>query len=147
MTCAIIARDVSTIRRLSKREFDAVSEDRWRDDGGQGDMMESAAMRPAMRYPLYLIANDKGVLVANTHGKDCVLLFHSKQLAERHIAENTETQTTMLLYPLAVPDADAFRQGLESLPDSIHCAIWDATVAPGTFVYMEMHDLLHAIED
>jgi hypothetical protein len=95
-------------------------------------------------YPLFLIANDKGVLVANSGGKDCVLLFHRKEFAERHIAE---TKVNGRLSPLAIPSAEAFREGLNSLPPDITCAIWDATIAPGTFVYMEMNELLFALDD
>jgi hypothetical protein len=63
-------------------------------------------------------------------GKDCVLLFHRKELAD----------------PLAIPDADSFREGLESLPREITCAIWDATVVPHGFIYMDMVDLFLALE-
>jgi hypothetical protein len=100
-------------------------------------------MNQALRYPLYLIANDNGVLVASTGGKDCVLLFHQLELAQRHIAE---AKMTGPLYPLAIPDADAFREGLESLPPSIRCAIWDATVVPRSFFYMDLVDLFMALE-
>ncbi len=101
-------------------------------------------MYPALRYPLYLIASDEGVLVANTGGKDCVLLFHRKELAERHISE---AQVMGPLYPLAVPNAEAFRNGLESLPADITCAIWDATVVPCAFVYMALDDLYLALDE
>jgi hypothetical protein len=98
----------------------------------------------SLRYPLYLIANDKGVLVANTRGKDCVMLFHRKETAERHIAE---AQVNGPLYPLAIPSAEAFRQGLESLPADVTCAIWDATVEPCDFVYMDLDQLFVALDD
>jgi hypothetical protein len=100
-------------------------------------------MSPALRYPLYVIANDKGVLVAKSSGKDCVLLFHRKELAERHISEATLIRG---LYPLAIPNAEAFREGLESLPADISCAIWDVTVAPGAFVYMGMNEIFLALD-
>lgn len=101
-------------------------------------------MSTALCYPLYLIANDKGVLVANSSGKDCVLLFHRKELAERHIVE---AQWIGPLYPLEIPNAEAFREGLESLPADVTCAIWDATVVPCAFVYMEMDQLFLALDD
>src|SRR6476659_3114281 len=93
--------DTPISARSSIFDFDAASRaDRWRDDGGQGELVEEEALRSALRYPLYLIANDNGVLVANTGGKDCVLLFHRKELAERHIAEANVIDR---LYPLAIP--------------------------------------------
>jgi hypothetical protein len=145
VTCVMKTSDAPSNTQSSLLGFDAASrEDRWRDDGGQGELYEEEPLSTALRYPLYLIANDKGVLVANSSGKDCVLLFHRKELAERHIAE---VKVMGQLYPLAVPNAEAFRQGLESLPADINCAIWDATVAPGTFVYMGMNDLFRAIDD
>jgi hypothetical protein len=122
----------------------ASDEDRWHDDGGQGELYEEKPLNRALRYPLYLIANDKGVLVAKTDGKDCVLLFHRKELAERHIAE---AKVIGPLYPLAIPSAETFRQGLESLPTDITCAIWDATIVPRAFVYMGMDELFLALDD
>lgn len=100
-------------------------------------------MTSALRYPLYVIANDKGVLIARLDGKSCVLLFHRRELAERHIAE---AKIIGPLYPLAIPNAEAFRQGLESLPSDITCAIWDATVSPGTFAHMDLVDLFMALD-
>ncbi len=47
----------------------------------QRERHEPEFMNQALRYPLYLIANDQGVLVASTGGKDCVLLF--QQLGAR----------------------------------------------------------------
>ena len=122
----------------------AACDDRWRDDGGRGELHEEEPLSPALRYPLYLIANDEGVLVSNSSGKDCVLLFHRKEFAERHIAE---AKVIGPLYPLAIPNADAFREGLESLPAEITCAIWDATVVPRAFVHMDMVELFLALED
>ena len=128
MTCVTKTSDASPSPQPSPFDFEAaVCQDRWRDDGGQGESYEEEPLSPALHYPLYLIANDKGVLVANTSGKDCVLLFHRKEVAERHIAE---AQVIGNLYPLAIPNAAAFRQGLESLPADITCALWDATVVP-----------------
>ena len=101
-------------------------------------------MITALRYPLYLIANDQGVLVANAGGRDCVLLFHRLEIAERHIAE---AKVIGPLYPLAIPNAEAFREGLESLPASVTCAIWDATIVPRAFVYMDMVDLFMVLDD
>jgi hypothetical protein len=145
-TCVMETSVAPSIHQPSISDFDAAScEDRWRDDGGQGELYEEEPLSSALRYPLYLIANNKGVLVSNSSGKDCVLLFHRKEFAERHIAETKAIGATVPLYPLAVPDADAFREGLESLPADITCAIWDATVAPGTFVYMEMDDLFRSL--
>jgi hypothetical protein len=129
-------------------DFDTVAvEDGWCDDGGPCETCEEELLIPNLRYPLYLIANDKGVLVVNKNGKDCVLLFHRKELAERHIAEANAIGTSLLLYPLAVPDADAFRQGLKSLPADITCAIWDATIVSHDFAHVGMNELYRAIDE
>ena len=72
-------------------------------------MHEEKPLRPALGYPLYLIANDKGVLVAKTNGKDCILLFHRKEVAERHIAE---AKVIGPLYPLAIPSARRLSKGI-----------------------------------
>jgi hypothetical protein len=123
---------------------DPSSEDRWREDGGQGKTHEEKCLIAELRYPLYLIANDHGVLVSTSGGKDCVLLFHRKELAERHILE---AELLGRLYPLAIRSKDAFREGLESLPREITCAVWDATVVPHGFIYMDMADLFLALEN
>ena len=145
-SCAPIETSIALSARQSSR-FDfgeTSSEDRSRDDGGQGKTYEEKCLSDELHYPLYLIANDHGVLVSNSSGKDCVLLFHRKELAERHIVE---AKLLGRLYPLAIPDADSFREGLESLPREITCAIWDATVVPHGFIYMEMVDLFLALEN
>ncbi len=128
-------------------DFDATSRDRWRDDGGSVDSLMEETLDTELLYPLYLIANDTGVLVAKTRDKFCIMLFHRKQFADHHIAEAADLSSRTPYYPLAIPNADAFREGLKSLPADINCAIWDATFAPSTFVYMEMSDLLQAIAD
>lgn len=136
--------DVLSSSTSSKGCDPSSSEDRWLDDGGQGEVYEEEPVDSALRYPLYVIANDLGVLVSNVSGKDCVLLFHRKEFAERHIAQ---AMLAGPLYPLAISDADAFRQGLESLPPEINCAIWDATVVPREFIYIEVVDLFRALEN
>jgi hypothetical protein len=128
-------------------DFDMASEGRWLDDGGQVESRKEEPLISALHYPLYLIANDKGVLVANSAGRDCVMLFHHKETAERHIAEATVIERLHPLYPLAIPNADAFRQGLKSLPADISCAIWDATVVPSAFVYTDLDELFLALDD
>jgi hypothetical protein len=101
---------------------------------------------PKLRYPLYVIANRDGVLVVNHDGDDCILLFHSQPLAQRHIDETKTIGATASLVPLAIPHAAALREGLESLPSDITCAIWDATLMPHRFVRMGIDELLEALE-
>jgi hypothetical protein len=101
-----------------------------------------AAMQ--LRFPVYVLANGDGVLVINNGDHDCVLLFHDRARALRHIEETRSLGSTMVVYPLAVPDAEALRQGLESLPPDINCAIWDATLEHGEFVSIGLHELLGA---
>jgi hypothetical protein len=145
--CVTKTEDASMDAQTLVLDFDATSQDRWRDDGGPVDSLMEETLVPALLYPLYLIANDTGVLVAKTRGKFCIMLFHRKQFADRHIAEAAGLRSSTPFYPLAIQNADAFREGLESLPADINCAVWDATFAPSTFVYMEMNDLLQAIAE
>jgi hypothetical protein len=99
----------------------------------------------SLRYPIYVIANHEGVLVVNKDGQDCVLLFHAIELAQRHIDQNRAMATKTTLYPLAVPNAEALREGLQSLPAEITCAVWDATGIQGNFVQMGVDELLRAV--
>ncbi len=125
-------------------DFDATSDDRWRDDGGHVASHREEALGSTIRYPLYVIQNDRGVLIAHSSTKECILLFHRKELAERHIAA---AKFVGHLFPLAIPDAEHFREGLEGLPASVTCAIWDATSLPGTFAYVGVTELLRTIGD
>jgi hypothetical protein len=97
-----------------------------------------------LRFPVYVLANGDGVLVVHNDGDDCVLLFHDKVHAMRHIEETKSLGSPLVVYPLAVPDAEALRHGLESLPADITCAIWDATLDAGAFVSVGIHELLGA---
>jgi hypothetical protein len=95
-----------------------------------------------LRFPVYVLANSEGVLVVNNDGDDCVLLFHDETQAVRHIEETRSLGAKMVVYPLPIPDAESLRQGLESLPSEITCAIWDATLESGEFVSVGIHELL-----
>ncbi len=125
-------------------DLDTTSDDRWRDDGGHAASRREDALSSTIRYPVYVIHNDRGILIAHSSSKECVLLFHRKELAERHIAA---ANVVGRLSPLAVPDAESLREGLAGLPASVTCAIWDATGLPGTFSYVRVSELLRAIGD
>ena len=95
-----------------------------------------------LHFPVFVLASSEGVLIVNHEGHDCILLFHDWAHALRHIAETKSLGSKLTINPLAIPDADAFRQGLESLPSDITCAIWDATLEPGGFVSVGIHEVL-----
>jgi hypothetical protein len=42
-------------------------------------------MGTALRFPVFVIAGRDGVVVVNTCGKDCILLFHWRELAKKQI--------------------------------------------------------------
>jgi hypothetical protein len=97
-----------------------------------------------LNYPVYVIANDEGVLVVNNDGKDCILLFRDRTHAERHIRQAQEIGSKLQVYPLAIPDARALRDGIVSLPPDITCAIWDANLAAGAFVQVAIQEVFQA---
>lgn len=99
-----------------------------------------------IRYPVYVIANYDGVLVVNNDGEDCLLLFRDRAHAERHIQETKSMGSKLEVYPLAVPDAESFRHGIESLPPDVRCAIWDANLDHGEFVHVDIEEVLRGAE-
>ena len=99
-----------------------------------------------LRYPVFVIANQQGVLVAHESGNDCILLFHSKDVAELHIQQVAASGAEVPLYPLEIADADALRAGLASLPPDITCAIWDATATARKFVHTAIDELFDALD-
>ncbi len=101
-------------------------------------------MTLALRYPIYVIANQEGVLVVKVDDEECVLLFHDRELAQRHIYANPGIATGATLRPLAVPDAESFEEGLRGLPANVTCAVWDAGAQRG-FIHIGVDELLLAL--
>lgn len=100
-------------------------------------------MHQHLRFPIYVIANRAGVVVVNTKGKDCVLLFHSRELAEDQIEKiNGSHRQLGTLHALAVPDVAALREGLHDFSPSVTCAVWDPTGTPAGFMHVLFEDLL-----
>jgi hypothetical protein len=99
-------------------------------------------MALSLHYPVYVIASCDGVVVVNTNGKDCILLFHAKDFAEQHIKKiQSSRQLLGSLHAMPVPDADALRDGLEGLPADVNCAVWDPTGPSAGFVHIAIDDL------
>lgn len=103
-------------------------------------------MATALSYPVYVIASRDGVVVVKTDGKDCILLFHSRELAEQQIDKIQASHPSLgSLHALPVPDGQALRDGLKNLPPDITCAVWDATGTPARFNHICFDDLLVAL--
>src|SRR4249920_2119454 len=92
------------------------------------------SMGSTFQFPVYVIASQDGIVVVKTDGKECILLFHASDLAHQQIKRIQVSHPDLgALRALLVPDADALRIGLESLPPDITCAVWDPTGTPGGF--------------
>lgn len=98
-----------------------------------------------LTYPIYVIANQDGALVLHSHGEDCVLLFHSRELAQWHIMHNPRFAMRPALHALAVPDVRALRDGLQQLPAEVTCAMWDADTGASP-IHTGVEELLHALQ-
>jgi hypothetical protein len=100
-----------------------------------------------LHFPVYIIANRDGVAVVVTDGKDCIMLFHEREIAERQaeLIESTHPELGSL-HPLAVPNAGELREGLRSLPAEVTCAVWDPLGSPAKFNHMGVDDVLLAAE-
>ena len=97
----------------------------------------------ALPYPVYVIASRDGVKVAMTEGKECILLFHTKDLADQHVEKIKSSQPLLgALHSLAVPNAEALADGLESLPANVTCVVWDPTGTPAGFSHVAVDELL-----
>ena len=101
----------------------------------------------ALRFPVYILASQDGVVVVSSEGKDCIMLFHERGLAERQSQQiQSAHQHLGRLRPLAVPNAAALREGLQSLPPDVTCAVWDQTAAVGRFNHIGIDEILRAAE-
>ena len=100
-------------------------------------------MTLSLCYPVYVVASHDGVVVVKTDGKDCIMLFHARDLAERQI-EKIQSSHPLLgsLHALAVPNVKVLRDGLKGLPADVTCAVWDPTGTPAGFAHVAIDELL-----
>ena len=104
-------------------------------------------MALSLWYPVFIIASRDGVVVVNTDGKDCIMLFHAKDLAEKQIAKIQPSHRRLgLLHALPVPNAKGLRDGLRGLPADVTCAVWDPTGTPVGFTHVGVDELIRAAE-
>ena len=96
-------------------------------------------------FPIFVIGNADGVLVLTSDGNDCILLFHDRQHADRHISEARKIGSDLPMFPLAIPDAVALREGIGTLPADVTCAIWDATLSGGSFTHVGVDEILESV--
>lgn len=103
-------------------------------------------MALSLHYPVYVVASRDGVVVVNTKSQDCILLFHSRELAVQQIDKIQASHPQLgPLHALPVPDAQALREGLKDLPPNVSCAVWDPTGTPAGFNHVCFDDLLLAL--
>lgn len=104
-------------------------------------------MATTIRYPVFLIANLDGIVAARINGKDCIMLFHAKYLAERQI-EMIESSHPLLGVLFAVPirSAEALRNALELLRDDTTLAVWNPVSIRAGFTHVAIDDLIRAVE-
>jgi hypothetical protein len=98
-----------------------------------------------IHFPVYAIASTEGVLVLTIDGKQCVLLFETWELTKAHI-EHVHDLGFSALQVLKIPDAQSLREGLETLPSDVCCALFDTGKSPEEFEYVAIGDLLQMIE-
>jgi hypothetical protein len=104
-------------------------------------------MAANLDFPVFILATRDGVVVANTGDRDCFMLFHAKDLAEQEIAKIQRSHPNLgLLHALSVPNAQALRNGLKSLPADVVCAVWDPQATPAGFAYIGIDELIRATE-
>jgi hypothetical protein len=97
-------------------------------------------------YPVYVVASSDGVVVVATDGKDCILLFHARDIAEQQIARIQASHPRLgPLHALPIPNEQALREGLQDLPQNVTCAVWDATGPSTGFQHICLRDLLIAL--
>jgi hypothetical protein len=99
-----------------------------------------------LSYPVYVIGTKDGVVVVAREGKECILLFHSEELAVEQIDKLRVSHPQLgPLYALALADASALLEGLKDLPSEVTCAIWDPTGSSAGFLHMDLDELLRNI--
>jgi hypothetical protein len=99
-----------------------------------------------LSYPVYVIGTKDGVVVVTTEGNDCILLFHSEELAVEQIDKIRISHPQLgPLYALPITDAAALRNGLKDLPTDVKCAVWDPIGSSAGFLHMGLDELLKNI--
>lgn len=99
-------------------------------------------------YPIYIVGSKDGVVVVTTEGKDCILLFHSRELAQEQIDKISVSHPQLgPLDTLTVTNASALRDGLRDLPTDVTCAVWDPTGSSTGFLHMCLEELFRNIRD
>jgi hypothetical protein len=99
----------------------------------------------SLRFPVFLIGSVDGVVVVKTDEGECIMLFHSKQLAEDQIQKIGRSHPQLgILYALEVTSAELLADGLRELPADVTCAVWDATAGIGGFTHVSVEELLRS---
>ena len=97
----------------------------------------------SLRFPVFVIASDNGFVVVKSDEKDCIMLFHSKELADLQIKKISPSHRSLgPLHSLTVTNAALLAEGLQELPPDVTCAVWDPTGTPAGFVHVAVDELL-----
>lgn len=96
-----------------------------------------------LSFPVFLIGSIDGVVVVKTDDGECIMLFHSKELAEEQIQKIERSHPQLgTLRALEVTSAALLAEGLQGLPSDVTCAVWDPTGGVGAFTHLSVDELL-----
>lgn len=111
--------------------------------------MMTDAIHHTWRYPIYTVAvgREEQIVVVDADGKECILLFNAKELAELYIAQSVDAGLSASLGVIRIGDAGQFQQGIEHLPAEVTHAIWDTTLEPQYFKMVSIDELLRSLRD
>ena len=98
-----------------------------------------------LRFPIFLIASADGVTVIITEDGECIMLFHTKELAMTKIEKLAISHPQLsALQALEVPSARSLAEGLQELPADVTCAVWDPTEPAAGFVHVSVDELIRS---
>lgn len=96
-----------------------------------------------LRFPVFLIASDDGVVVVKTDGNECIMLFHTKELAQQQLKKIELSHPQFApLDALEVTSPAGLTQGLKDLPPEVTCAVWDPMGQSAGVAHVSVDELI-----
>jgi hypothetical protein len=105
----------------------------------------------SLRYPVYAVLSaepdgEEGLVVVEVEGKDCLLLYRTRELAELYLEAAQADSATALTLRECRGDEE-LEHVVAQLPASVAHVIWDVTPATRALRMTAVADLLAVLRD
>ncbi|MDA7979983.1 MAG: hypothetical protein MPJ50_14535 [Pirellulales bacterium] len=107
--------------------------------------MEEQQLIHRWRYPVFVVRVEGELFLVciDIEGRECLLLFTSKELAE-HYVDGVKQEEKLQLMEL--DDDDELARLLQSVPDDVQHVVWDTTPSASLAKVAAIEDLLRVLE-